>query len=1628
MDEELMDIITEQNIEVKPVEVIENEVAVEDEEYNVSVEEAVGTIEAETPEELIIEMDESIGWVGGDSERHYSLLGRDDPNQHTIKAITGLREELDDIEKLQTVFSDKYNHANYYKWHEAIPDSASGLFVSFHPSTNHIKVCDVTDEIFGVTVESAAFVGGQDNVVRGAEYGLVVCSGVVSVKCELDVRAGDNVVSNGYGCAQKAKSGYGHKVIGIKNINGVLYAVISLGISVNQVNDLMIEFDVFGTRLGKVETDMVAAINVAQQAYNKSNEADSVSQEAIKEALDAILKAEGAIDKNKELEGVVASTNQIAVQTQAIANNAVSEAQLIRDTAEKTANEALTNVNELIKDLEPITTWEYTDETGEVHKGAEYLTTYINNDVATKAEVYTVETLAEDNKSSIEKSAESFRTLVSSVDKYSVGEYSQTYGLSREQAKSILKIGMIYVPTKHIDDDSHSEIFTDESEEQWFTPGSYYEWDGDDWIEYGNSVSFGMNIPAYTSQLKYWYINSNTAPIGYEPYTLYIWKDEKWTKVNIYYNNPNNRIASSISQDVDSISLEVTNARGSMASLSERIDADEATIQGVVSWSTDNDGEQYNLATIQQKADDAGASITQIVKSIGENGEVSAASIVAAINGTSGDSIVKIDAKHVEIEGSDITLKGKTINISADDVLGIESAYFSVDQDGKVTAVKGEIGGWTMDDNVIYIERHYRISGMYGGVSSNDTDVVDYPMMFSEGSDFDNGDIATIDETDGYYTYSLSNDEATITGVDTSISGTITIPSFLGGYPVTSIEGYAFSGCENLRSVTISKYITSIGDCAFYDCTGLTSIVVNTNNEKYTSIDGNLYSKDKKTLIQYAIGKTNTSFTIPDDVITIGQSAFYYCTSLTSVTIGDSVTEIKLFAFRDCTSLTSVTINSPTTSIFDNPYTISSTAKIYGHSNSTAESYAVKHSRSFESVCEYSQEVVDDKYLKSGATCIAKAEYYKSCSCGAASKNDTFTVGDYGDHVWDNGIIITSPTNTTDGKITYTCTVCGETKEEVIPAYGEHDCNSNSWEYYDENQHKGICTICYKTIYANHNYNTLVRSDTGHWYKCEYCTATTTPENHTWDEGVITTPPTHTEEGIKTYTCTVCGQTKTESVAKLTDHTYGSWIKHDKTQHKRICECGAVEYESHVWNEGVVNDKTITYTCVVCNETKEEEIKSAACFFAGYKPTETAPYVPENPGDAPFMVLANGDLYASSAEITGKIIATSGEIGKCSIDEEGNLKITSANIDGPLMVGQLPEINMSDLTNDMGYITGEGVTTIIDGVVTTDYVNGLGCDFDQGSVGGWKIDTDKIYKGNVGLYTGSNNKVNSLVTDSTSSVRFYAGNTTPTEAAFRVLDDGSLYASSANISGGFTSKDKGNILTINNGALWSNQNTTYNSYTTIYTAAGCAFSAGYNEDGCDQYDFNNTDGFTIAMSSYADTAGVRIGVIAAQCKNLQGEKPAYQNVRIQFEEKNNYLMGNWLIQNGNGGVAVSSDINCKNSISNIPDIYRTVFANLKPKIYKYNDGTSNRYHVGFIAQDVEEAIFTAGLTTQDFAGLVIVDRINEKTGKSETVYMLRYEEFIALNTLEIQRLQSYVGDLEARIAKLETLIEKDSTA
>ena len=251
----------------------------------------------------------------------------------------------------------------------------------------------------------------------------------------------------------------------------------------------------------------------------------------------------------------------------------------------------------------------------------------------------------------------------------------------------------------------------------------------------------------------------------------------------------------------------------------------------------------------------------------------------------------------------------------------------------------------------------------------------------------------------------------------------------------------------------------------------------------------------------------------------------------------------------------------------------------------------------------YDKEVATETYLKSAATCTDRAVYYKSCVCARAGtetfedgetnpNNHTGQLGDWqtntdehwkvysccqaqsdkAAHTWDEGKVTTSPTCTTAGEKTFTCTACSATKKETIPATG------HAWdtEWSKDNDH--------------------------HWHECNNanCDAVKDKAEHSWDDGEVTTSPTCTTPGERTFTCAVCSAKKTEEI-QVTGHAWDTEWSKDNDHHWHECKnanCDAVKDKAeHSWNEGEVTTPATcttpgerTFTCTVCSATKKETI------------------------------------------------------------------------------------------------------------------------------------------------------------------------------------------------------------------------------------------------------------------------------------------------------------------------------------------------------------------------------------------------------------------------------------------------------
>ena len=374
--------------------------------------------------------------------------------------------------------------------------------------------------------------------------------------------------------------------------------------------------------------------------------------------------------------------------------------------------------------------------------------------------------------------------------------------------------------------------------------------------------------------------------------------------------------------------------------------------------------------------------------------------------------------------------------------------------------------------------------------------------------------VTSIGEYAFYYCKSLTS--MTIPDSVTSISSStfasctsltsVTIPN-----SVTSIGEYAFYDCKSLTSVTIPGSVTSIGLYAFASCTSLTGIWVAEGNSHYANdASGVLFNKDKTTLVQCP--GAFAAYTIPDSVTSIGEWAFYWCTSLTSVTIPDSVTSIGDNTFDHCTSLTSVTIPDGVTSIgwraFSNCTSL--TDVYYAGSKAQWKAISISSTGNDDLLTanihyNYVSHTHSYKDVVTAPTCTEKGYTTHTCACGD-SYVDTYT-DPLGHDLKDDAAVAATCTTagTTAGKH---CTRC-DYKEgmETIAALG-HDLK-------DDAAVAATCTTAGTTAGK-------------HCTRCDYKEGmeTIAALGHAWDEGKVTKEATETTQGSMTYTCTRCPATK----------------------------------------------------------------------------------------------------------------------------------------------------------------------------------------------------------------------------------------------------------------------------------------------------------------------------------------------------------------------------------------------------------------------------------------------------------------------------------------------------------------------
>ena len=248
---------------------------------------------------------------------------------------------------------------------------------------------------------------------------------------------------------------------------------------------------------------------------------------------------------------------------------------------------------------------------------------------------------------------------------------------------------------------------------------------------------------------------------------------------------------------------------------------------------------------------------------------------------------------------------------------------------------------------------------------------------------------------------------------------------------------------------------------------------------------------------------------------------------------------------------------------------------------------------------DFTAETAEEQYLKSGSSCTEKAVYYKSCTvCGLSSKGTaseaTFESGSVLGHEWG------AWTQNSDGSShTRICKRDANHRENGTCSGGEATCIA-----------RAKCNVCnaeYGETNPNNHAGTLGewQSDgNNHWKEYSCCGAEADRGPHDWDNGQVTTQPTCTNAGEKTFTCNECGRKKTEQI-DATGHSWKQEWNSDETHHWHECANGCDAKDAYA--EHADNDKN--HICDICGRTLSEcadDNKDHKCDYCGKTLSECA--------------------------------------------------------------------------------------------------------------------------------------------------------------------------------------------------------------------------------------------------------------------------------------------------------------------------------------------------------------------------------------------------------------------------------------
>lgn len=372
-------------------------------------------------------------------------------------------------------------------------------------------------------------------------------------------------------------------------------------------------------------------------------------------------------------------------------------------------------------------------------------------------------------------------------------------------------------------------------------------------------------------------------------------------------------------------------------------------------------------------------------------------------------------------------------------------------------------------------------------------------------------------------------------------------------------------------------------------------------------------------------------------------------------------------------------------------------------------------------------------------------------------------------------------------------------------------------------------------------------------------------------------------------------------------------------------------------------------------------------------------------GQGKFYVTSAGKLTATDATITGKITSTEGTIGGWTIGQnsiEGKsgsyralMSKSAIGVSGNVVFGVYNGSKWSAYIDGVGKLYASGAN--IEGTIKSSDADITGkIVANSGTIGGCQIVNNVLQVGSANI-TSINAETITVNKLKASQIEGLPASqiTTGTFSTSRIPDL--------------------NANKITAGTLYTDGDVT------IKTSSGATFESW--NDGLRIY----STGRTGYLSVYSGGTWLQ-----SNSTNYLYQSSAYGTA---IYSTNGELSGSWYTS---GYEAITSDENKKNTITEISQTYEKFFDNIGCYTFKFNDGTSDRLHCGFISQRIKDALDSANISTQDFAGIVV--RKNEDDTQD---WYIRYDEFIPLNTWQIQKLKSRVSTLENEIELLKQKIE-----